>query len=157
MKTIVLIVLTILCSSIYSCKKKDDSGINAKTTADFRDRYIGTYNIYQRTVTSYYPEGGVSYAIDTTYYSIVTISYTNTDSITAYWDPSSPRKLPAVLFTYNSGNKTYYGIDTIGHFFRNTSPSGGDSGGFIGTDSIYQVFHNYTGHTSTVDTMRGHK
>lgn len=156
MKNLTLVLLAIICGSIYSCKKSN-TGITAKATADFRNKYTGVYTISQSGSTTYYPEGASSYTTKAGHYGFVTVSHITTDSITAYWDPSNPRKIPAVLFTYDSGVKAYYGIDSFGHFFRNTSPSGSDSGGFIGTDSIYQVYYNYTGHSSTVDTMWGHK
>jgi hypothetical protein len=159
MKNLTLVLLAVLISSIYSCKKKDTDigGITAKTTADFRDKYTGTYNIYESGSTEYYPEGAPSYATHNNHSGSVTISYTSTDSVTVYWNPSSPVKMAAMQFSYNTGSKILYAVNDSGRFFRNTSPIGGDSGGFVGTDSIYQIYYNSTGHSSSVDTMLGHK
>lgn len=158
MKNPTLLSLAVLC--LFSCKKNEDPlpGNTTKTTADFRDKYKGVFNIHQSGSTTYNPQGAPSYTTYNSNSGTLTISYAATDSVTVYWNPSTPIKMPAMSFVFGTGTTSIlYAVDTAGRFYRNSSPTGGDSGGFVGTDSIYQINYNTTGHSSSVDTMLGHR
>jgi hypothetical protein len=170
MKNLTLIFFAVICCCNYSCKKKADPVLVKQDTTkpidtivkpDPRYKYEGIYQLY---ISQYKADDYSGYwfaHIDTSYWCTVKAQYTPTDSVTYDLNMSTGHwtKYPALVLRSVDDSTILYkiGLDTLGEIYYYRQYPGYSRGGFIGTDSMYWNAGFQANHSSSRDTVYGHR
>ena len=158
MKNLTLALFALITICIVACKKKVDPVLSTPTppavTSDFRDKYTGDFRLYS-TYTYVVHRSDMGGQRDTTITNNiddVMVSYSISDSIEVLSPVATERgTYPAITFTYTTGDKFQYGIETNGHMIRKYQ----SHGWFITADSFVFSSGTYATNYTSIAIMEG--
>lgn len=120
-------------------------------------QYTGTFVIDKHTTSiSWPPPRNIKDTSDTTIHCEVNITYTKGDVIEGH-HITHPGTFPALTFSYSDGSSEKIGLSTSGILLRRPYPSGGDAGGFVGTDSINHQSYANAQYIYEMTIITGHR
>jgi hypothetical protein len=150
-----LLVSTVLMATACKKNEKVTPIPPPPPTKDFRENYIGTFNVTKIGWSISNPGGKPPTRTSQVYTGTVQVSYKISDSIHNLSAGYPGYMQAALVFTYGNGIAQTMGIDTLGKLCYPPNPNSGDYGGFITTDSIFHAHGNRHTTSSSEDTLKG--
>lgn len=146
----------IVSTLLIACKKRVHPAPQPIPAADFREKYTGVFNLSGRSMYITHPSGGARNVNDNSFKAVLTVSYNPGDSIDNH-NTNPWSKLPAVTFRYDNGSQFLMGVDLAGRLYRKANPNANNYGGYMGVDSIYHAYQQYSTSTSVIDSISGRR